>query len=202
MQVDPRYRRAQAETIHRSFGMILVVILLVVAAVLWVQSQVNPPPPSTTVIPFNSGSIEIELPGGWLLAESSLTPFLGGPIEVFSAGTFALQVGGDQCAHVPERAMEDLGPRDAFLTLQETTASSASFSVRPASFGPLLEGITPGDAYECITEDERGDVGTLLWHPFRVGDHGFYLLVVLGTEVNSHLRQQTIDLLDSLRFTS
>jgi hypothetical protein len=41
MDLDPRYRRAQAESIHRSFGMILVVILLIVAAALWVQSRIN-----------------------------------------------------------------------------------------------------------------------------------------------------------------
>lgn len=184
--------------------MTLVLILLVVAGLSWACNRGSQPPTSTATLQSTvvNASVRYSLPEGWQVAESTLTPNLGSPAEILSAGTFPLRSGGDNCAHMPELAMEDLGPEDALVSLQERSSPDESFTPRPSSFGPLLIGITPGDSYECMEEAERADVGTLLWHALRDEGRGFYLLVVIGSEATDKTRQETVDLLDSFLFDS
>ncbi len=146
-------------------------------------------------------TLDFDLPEGWQVAESSLTPNLGDPREILSVGTFPMVAGGDTCAQVPESAMEALGPEDVLVSLQERSqVDASSFGPRPVSFEPLLDGIDRGDAFECVDPSERADIGTLLWLPFRDDDRGFYLIVVMGTEVTDETRDQTVAMLDSLDF--
>jgi hypothetical protein len=203
VQFDPRYQRARQEAGRRLPLTLIVVIVLVLIGVFgwdYIQRAVNPPATSTTTtqMALANAAVQYNLPEGWQVAGAKSTPFLATPEEILSVGTFPMQAGGTVCAHMPEVAMDDLGPDDALVGLQERSPAGDSFTPRPSSFGPLLTGITPGDA--CIDEDERDDVGTLLWHAFRDGDRGFYLLVVMGSEVTEETRQQTVGLLDSFSF--
>ncbi len=205
MQFDPRYQRARQEASRRLPLTLIVLMVLVLTGIFgwdYIQRAINPPTTSTTTtqMALANAAVQYNLPEGWQVAGAKLTPFLATPVEILSAGTFPMQAGGTDCAHMPEVAMDDLGPKDALVSLQERSPAGDSFTPRPLSFGPLLTGITPGDAFECIDEDERGDVGTLLWHAFRDGDRGLYLLVVMGTEVTEETRQQTVGLLDSFSF--
>jgi hypothetical protein len=146
-------------------------------------------------------TLDFDLPEGWQVAESSLTPNLGDPREILSVGTFPMVAGGDTCAQVPESAMEALGPEDVLVSLQERSqVDESSFGPRPTSFEPLLDAIDRGDAFECVDPSERADIGILLWLPFRVDDRGFYLIVVMGAEVSDETRDQTVAMLDSLDF--
>lgn len=154
-----------------------------------------------TTSTINSNAVDYNLPDGWQVAEDRLTPNVGDPREILAAGTFHLLAGGDNCAHMPEAAMESLGPKDALVSLSERLDPvAADFDPRQSSFGPLLSGISKGDAYECINPSERDDVGVVVWLTFRDGNRGFYLLVVMGTDVSDAVRQQTVELLDSLSF--
>lgn len=167
----------------------------------------EPKAAATIVDPFvpfvrslTARTVNFDLPDGWQVAESSLTPNLGSPREILSIGTFPMVVGGDTCAQVPEAAMEALGPQDVLVSLQERSQVDASFAPRPTSFAPLLGGIALGDAFECVDQNQRADIGTLLWLPFREVGRGFYLIVVMGTDVSDEVRDQTVAMLDSLDF--
>jgi hypothetical protein len=155
----------------------------------------EPAPASTT-----ADSLDFNLPEGWQVAETPLTPNLADPSELLAVGTFHLRPGGDNCAHMPQAAMEDMGPEDALVSLQERSAPDESFAPRPASFGPVLTGISFGDAFECTEASQRGDIGVLVWLSFQDRGRGFYLLVAMGTNVSDETRRQIVAFLDNLRF--
>ena len=56
---------------------------------------------------------------GWRPARGSLSPGLDDPREVLAVATIALRYRPTACAHVTGSALQDLGPHDAFVTLQE-----------------------------------------------------------------------------------
>jgi len=137
-------------------------------------------------------------PAEWFLAEETLTPNLGGPLEVFSLGSFPLRPGGPTCAQIPSQAMHDLRSTDVFVTVQERgTTNPSGFDPRPDSFGP-----TPGDTdhvfYECLEPEERADVGTMHWIWFTDQDRYFHVLVALGQEAAPESVSATWTTLDQL----
>ena len=80
--------------------------------------------------------LTVELPRGWQVATENLTPDLVDPREELSVATFPLRYRPTACAHVPGSALEDLGPGDAFVSLQERGldpgSTWADFPARPA----------------------------------------------------------------------
>ena len=86
--------------------------------------------------------LTVQLPGGWSRAHESLTPSLIDPREVLSVATVPLRYRATECAHMAGAALEDLGPADAFITLQERGLDPSStwpdFPPRPTRFGPEL----------------------------------------------------------------
>jgi len=112
----------------------------------------------------------VAYPAEWFLAEETLTPNLGGPLEVFSLGSFPLRPGGPTCAQIPSQALHDLRSTDVFVTVQERgTTNPSVFDPRPDSFGPTA-GDTDHVFYECLEPEERADVGTMhwIWLPIRI----------------------------------
>jgi predicted small lipoprotein YifL len=111
--------------------------------------QAPAPPPTTTEA--SAHGLTIALPGGWQAAAQSLTPHLADPREELAVATFPLRYRETACAHVPGSALEDLGPGDAFVTLEERGrdpgSTWAGFPARPARFGPSLGG--PSEASAC-----------------------------------------------------
>jgi hypothetical protein len=87
---------------------------------------------ATTTV--HSHGLTAQLPPGWQPAHRSLTPTLLDPKERLSVGTYRLRYREVGCNHMPSQALLDLGPRDAFVTLQERRR--AHFPRRPAHFGP------------------------------------------------------------------
>jgi hypothetical protein len=146
---------------------------------------------------YSAHGLTVELPPGWQPAERSLTPDLGDPRERLSVGTFPLRYRPSECSHMPSSALAEIGPRDAFLTLQERGTNPGSewkgFPARPASFGPEL-----GDASEaaaCVPDARFTDH----WIWFADGDRHFHLLVAFGPEASAETRDQTWRILDSLK---
>ena len=136
------------------------------------------------------------LPAGWQPAERSLTPHLTDPVEILSAGTLAgMRPRDGACAHVAVGALERMGPRDAFVTVQERFGD-ARFAARPARFAlpPRLE---QGDAVACARKAPDLDE-----HWFEFGDAGrnFYVLAAFGRDAAPERRAEALALLDSLRF--
>jgi hypothetical protein len=138
--------------------------------------------------------LNFELPSGWQRARVNLTPHLVDPREVLSVGTFPLRYRpGGPCAQFPVSALEDLGPRDAFITIQERgRGSAAGFPPRPRHFGPRLGG--PSEAPGCVP----GKSFTDHWFTFADGGRHFHVLVVFGSAANGAVERQAWHILDSL----
>jgi hypothetical protein len=160
------------------------------------HSAATPPPPSHTVTDTEHG-LTFELPPGWQRASVNLTPHLEDPREVLAVGTFPLRYRATQCAHVAGSALEDLGPEDAFITLQERgldpRSSWAGFPDRPAHFGPSLGGTSEAGA--CVPTGRFSDH----WFTFSDAGRHFHVLVAFGPKAPADVRVQAWGLLDSLR---
>jgi len=135
------------------------------------------------------------LPGGWSQAHESLTPSLVDPREVLSVATVPLRYRATECAHVAGAALEDLGPEDAFVTLQERGLEPGStwpdFPPRPAHFGPA-----PGsrsEASACVPSARFADY----WFGFSDGGRHFHVLVAFGPQAPPAVRAQAWSILDS-----
>jgi hypothetical protein len=137
------------------------------------------------------------LPAGWHHASASLTPALGDPREVLSVGTFPLRYRELVCANLPGSALEDLGPGDAFVTLQERGLEPGStwsdFPPRPAHFGASLGG--PSEVSACVPAAHFSDH----WFGFSDAGRHFHVLVAFGPEVSATTRTQAWEILDGLR---
>jgi hypothetical protein len=139
--------------------------------------------------------LSFELPRGWQRARVNLTPHLVDPREELSVGTFPLRYRPDgSCSQFPVSALEDLGPRDAFVTVQERGRGSADgFPPRPRRFGPELGG----------SAEDRGCVPgkhfTDHWFTFADGGRHFHVLVVFGPDASGRVKNQAWQILDSLK---
>ncbi|HEX2086603.1 MAG TPA: hypothetical protein VHF89_13045 [Solirubrobacteraceae bacterium] len=137
--------------------------------------------------------VTVELPQGWQRAETSLTPNLRDPREALSLATFPLAYRQTACAHVPGSALEDLGPRDAFVTLQERGDGGSAFPPRPAQFGPELGG--EGDSDGCTPRTHFRSH----WLGFSDGGRRFHVLVAFGPQAPAGVQEEAWRVLDSLR---
>jgi hypothetical protein len=144
--------------------------------------------------PYAANGLTVELPPGWQAAPASLTPHLADPRERLSVGTFPLRYRAGDCAHVPVSALEDLGPADAFVTLEERgTGAIAGVPARPARFGPDLGG--PSEASTCAP----GAHFTDHWFMFDDGGRRFHVLVAFGPSASADTQAQAWHILDGLR---
>jgi hypothetical protein len=141
--------------------------------------------------------LTVSLPMGWQAASESLTPNLVDPREELAVATFPLRYRETECAHMPGSALEDLGPRDAFVTLEERGVDPGStwagFPARPARFGPELGG--PSEAGACTP----GANFTDHWFEFSDGARHFHVLVAFGPQAPADVQQQAWGILDGLR---
>lgn len=136
-----------------------------------------------------------ELPPGWRQARERLTPQLTDPREVLALGTFPLRAEAGECGHMPTGALEDLGPGDAFVTLQERGRGRATldFPPRPERFGPHLG--DRSEAGECVP----GARFTDHWFGFSDAGRRFHVLVAFGPEASEERRAEAWRALESLR---
>lgn len=155
--------------------------------------------PSTPPVDVGEG-IVVEVPPGWMLAGEPLTPALVNPREILSLGTYPLRAGGNRCAQLPEQALEDLGPDDAFVSVQERSSSAPpgpEFRPRPERFGPTLGiGYAKLEFTACLEAREQF---FLRWIPFQDQGRAFYALVAIGHDASSETRAEAWAILDGLQ---
>jgi len=140
--------------------------------------------------------LTVKLPAGWQAAPSTLTPKLSDPREVLSVATYPLRYRETGCAHVAGSALEDLGPGDAFITVQErgldASSSWSGFPERPVRFGPELGG--PSEASACAPGARFADH----WFGFSDGGRHFHVDVAFGPQASPDVRRQAWAILDGL----
>lgn len=138
----------------------------------------------------------VRVPAGWHVAGESLTPKLTDPVEILAAGTLAdLRPVEGECAHVPVGALEALGPRDAFVTVQERLGAGR-FPPRPQSFA-LVGRVRHGSAQTCAQGERRL---AEYWVEFADAGRRFHVLIAFGPQAPPERRREALALLDSLRF--
>jgi hypothetical protein len=148
-------------------------------------------------VTYRAHGLTVELPPGWRHASVSLTPYLGDPREELAVATFPLRYRETRCAHVPGSALEDLGPRDAFVELEERGLDPHSkwpdFPPRPARFGPALGGVS--EAAQCVPRARFRDH----WFGFTAGGRHFHTRVAFGPRASAATRKAAWSILDRLR---
>jgi hypothetical protein len=154
-------------------------------------------PAAAEPVRFEAHGLSVALPPRWRPARANLTPALSDPREVLAVATYALRYRRTTCAHVAGSALEDLGPDDAFVTLQERGLDPGSawsdFPERPARFGPELGG--PSEASACVPRAHFRDH----WFGFTAAGRHFHADVAFGTHASAETRAQAWAILDSLR---
>jgi hypothetical protein len=153
--------------------------------------------PAARPVPFEAHGLTVALPPPWRPARERLTPNLVDPREVLAVATFPLRYRRTVCAHVAGSALEDMGPYDAFVTLQERGLDAGSawsdFPARPARFGPRLGG--PSEASACVPGTRFSDH----WFAFTAGGRHFHADVAFGPEAAASTRAEAWAILDGLR---
>jgi hypothetical protein len=191
-------RVPRAMTVARSA---LIVVALAIAGCAETDTAAAPPQvqarqaPAPPAVEVRQHGLTAELPQGWHSAAESLTPHLVDPREELAVATFPLRYRQTECAHVPGSALDDLGPGDAFVTLQERglgAADGPDFPARPVHFGPALGG--PSEASACVPGARFADH----WFGFTDGGRAFHVMVAFGPQASDEVRRQAWAILDSL----
>ena len=197
------WRAGRRRRLRRHIAISLVAVVAVCGLAVGVVSSVatdqgrSPhvavaPPASTTYHDAKNG-LSISYPSSWQVAPTTLTPVLFDPIVPLALGTYPLQPQQGGCDIVPQRALDALGPTDAFIAvyLYRLTASFDSQLPRPDHFTP--EDFPP-QQIQC-TENVRGTVGS-----FNFLDHGrkISVMVAIGRDASPERRAEVYKILDTL----
>jgi hypothetical protein len=172
-------------------------------------SVAAPPTSEWSTVTDDAHGLSISYPPSWQAAPSTLTPVLVDPVVPIALGTYPLddpqRMG--ECDIVPQRALDAMGPTDAFIAVYVFQGIGATYSPsadRPAHFGPDLPwsgGSLPkrasGSGMQC-TENVPGFVGQLSFD-----DHGKELavLVAIGPDASQETRDEVYGILDTLTVT-
>ena len=133
---------------------------------------------------LSEGEASILVPDGWISTTDDLTPNIGDPWDRISIGTYPMEpmvADGDSCAL---RALVDLSPNDVFIQILERDGS-ASAAPRPPTYAGRLSGLDDGDFWECMSPEERSDLGVLRFLDFGHEGRQFYVLLALGSETGA-----------------
>ena len=169
-----------------------LILLVAVAVAVAVAGCADDEPPRTT--PASGRGITAQLPEGWRATRTNLTPRLGDPRQAFAAATYPLRYRRTDCAHVPGSALEDLGPRDAFVELEERGRGRGGIvPPRPERFGPSLG--TESTSSDCVPGARFREH----WFEFADAGRHFHGRVAFGTQATAETRDQAWSILDSLR---
>lgn len=143
--------------------------------------------------------LTVSFPSGWTRSTVQLMPMLADPREVVALGTSELLPGGDNCAHMPENAIEGMGPTDAVVVLEERLedfgegSPSAGFPERPLHFGPD-DGYT-SEAFDCLDRPKAFSDRLI---SFSDSSRRFHAYVAFGNEAPPATREEAWAILDRL----
>lgn len=142
---------------------------------------------------------EVEYPEGWFLASESVTPHAGVGPDLFAVGTFVLRPDESRCAHMPVGALDDLGPTDAFVAVEERIGPTARIS-RNRARRPFqtLDGVDTGTGlFECTDVSEREDFGVLRLVSFAESGRSCFVIIAIGREASDDRVAEAGAVLDS-----
>jgi hypothetical protein len=144
--------------------------------------------------------VAVSFPSGWERSRTALMPSLADPRELVTLGTFEPPPGGENCAHMPENAIEEMDPADGLIVIEERLGDSEDgsdtfegYPERPEHFGPN-HGYR-SEAVDCLDQPKTFFDRFI---PFRDSGRRFYAYIALGSEVSPAVRDEAWTILDSL----
>ena len=147
--------------------------------------------------------LSVEYPANWNRADEVLAPMVVGdlgPQEVLALGTYPLDPTTSNCTHLPEAALEDLGPEDAFIWVARgPEGSGPSGSPLPRRGAVQLPGEPDSDARVAPCLDQPPEFA-FSWDHFVAGDRVTYVLVALGPDASDRTRAEVLAIVESLEF--
>ena len=179
--------------------------LAVLAAACGGASETVPPEPATstetpewTTFELPEARLAVSHPPEWRRAPERLMPMLSDPRELVALSTFDARRGGENCAHMPENAIEEMGPADALVLVQERLAEFEGSS--PSDYPPRPSHFDPGDGYPSEAVDclDRRKEFFDRYIPFGDAGRRFYAYVAFGPETPSAVRTEAWAILDRL----
>jgi hypothetical protein len=158
-------------------------------------------PPTWTTYRNDARGLTLSHPHDWFVAPQNLTPHLGDanrPWEIVSLGTSPrLDPADHNCAHVPVNALENLGPTDAFISVQERRPPANEMTGhRPRRFGP--ESGIDGSQTEVVECLSTPPAATFRWIPFAAAGREFYVIVAIGADATEQERDDAYRVLDTM----
>jgi hypothetical protein len=146
--------------------------------------------------------LTISFPPGWQRSTEPLLPGLADPRELVAVSTFDPRAGGENCAHMPENAVEGLGASDALLVIEERLAefdwgTPSDYPQRPGHFGPGNG--YPSETVDCLDQHKEFFDRFI---PFRAAGRRFYAYVAFGRETPPAIRAEAWAILDRLEIES
>ncbi len=133
--------------------------------------------------------VSIAYPSTWNASSAPLTALIE-PAEALAVGTYALRPSGSSC---PIRALEDLGPRDALITVYVWAARQApDLPTAPDRFGPHLDWDTRSLCSGSAVH------GTLRALSFEDNGRQLFVYLLLGRNASARRRAEAYQMLGSL----
>ena len=142
---------------------------------------------------------EIEHPRTWKVGPLLVSHGDTRQWEMLALATYRLRSGGDRCPHIPVNALNDLGPRDALLYVQEPEYVEGLPSRHGSShvgFSTEADYLYETSIFRCV--DEAQDF-RYAFVPFGERGRNFFALLALGLEAPSSTRRDLLRSFDSLR---
>lgn len=170
----------------------MVLLVAVTVGSLLVRPGVVIDPVAREVTTWTGATVD--LPDGWEVASETLMP--NGPVEQFVASTAPLPVGGDTCAQVPEAAMEQLGPDDALVSVQQLHPAEPSDLVLGEIETWPAENRNQTTARECA---DNGDQLELYWFHTQLDGTGYWVLAVFGLSASEERKAEALSILNSFQ---
>lgn len=165
-----------------------------------------------TTLHDEDDAFTVTYPSDWFVSDRPINDWVCSPFEILALATYPLRPGGHAVmdAQLPSNAVEDLGPNDILIWLNDSgnacggerrAGTGDGFPERPAAFGPVA---LCGDGDALCRSDGRNVVPGIRgwWSAFRDEDRGFYVFVGMGEHAYADPARAQIawDVLDSLRF--
>jgi hypothetical protein len=144
--------------------------------------------------------LTVSYPSTWTRAADALMPGLADPRELVALSTFPVRAGGENCAHMPENAIEDMGPTDGLVVIEERVGDLESSAATLRDYPERPERFGPGNGYRSEAVDclDRRKAFFDRFIPFSESGRRFYAYVAFGADTPPAIRTQAWTILDNL----
>jgi hypothetical protein len=167
---------------------------------------------SKTILHDEDDGFTVTYPSNWFVSSVPINDEVCSPFEILTVATYPARAGGHAVmdAQLPSNAVDDLGPNDILIWLNDNgnacggtrrAGAGTGFPARPERFGPVtvcgdFDRLCPSDGSEIVS-GVRG-----WWIPFQDEGRGLYAFVGMGERAfaDPDRAQLAWDILDSLGF--